>query len=83
MGEGDPLDGEQFLGVDGFVDGKQVVRQMGDIVEIFEADDGERGWGEAVFAVLGGAGLALRGARAGRTGGVGAVGGELFLGDGI
>jgi len=81
LGESDPLDGEEFLG---FVDGQEIVLEMGDIVEIFEADDGVRGCGEAVFAgVLGGAGLALQGARAGGTGGVDAVGGELFFGDGF
>src|SRR5207247_265405 len=63
LGESDALDGEELLGVDGFVVGQEVVFEMGDIVEIFEADDGERGRGEAVFAgVLGGAGLALQGA---------------------
>ncbi len=83
LGEGDALDGEEFLGVDGLVDGDEVVLEMGDLMEVFEADDGEGGGGEAVFAgILGGAGLASRGARAGGTGGVGAVGGELHLGDG-
>ena len=53
LGESDPLDGEQFLRVGGFVDGQEIVFEMGDIVEVFEANYGERGWGEAVFAVLG------------------------------
>jgi hypothetical protein len=57
---------------------------MGDLLEVFEADDGEGGDREAVFAgILGGAGLALWGAGAGGSGGVGAIGGELFLGDGL
>ena len=84
LGEGDALDGEEFLGVDGLVDGDEVGSEMGDLMEVFEADDGEGGGGEAVFAgILGGAGLALRGAGPGGLGGVGAIGGELFLGDGF
>src|SRR5215470_11220008 len=84
LGDGDPRDGEELLRVDRFVDSQEVFLEMGDIVEIFEADDGECGWSEAVFAcVLGRAGLALRSARAGGTSGVGAVGGELSLGYGI
>jgi hypothetical protein len=55
---------------------------MGDLLEVFEADDGEGGSGEAVFAgILGGTKLAFRGAGAGGFAGVGAVGGELFRGD--
>ena len=83
LGEGHALEGEEFLGVDGLVDGGEVGREMGDLVQVFEADDGEGGGGEAVRAgVPGGAGLAFGGARAGGAGGVGAVGGELFFGDG-
>ena len=83
LGEGHALDGEEFLGVDGLVDGDEVGFEMGDFLEVFEADDGEGGGGEAVFAgVLGGAGLAFGGAGAGGLGGVGAIGGELFFGDG-
>ena len=53
-------------------------------MEVFEADDGEGGGGEAVFAgILGRAGLAFRGAGAGGLGGVGAIGGELFRGNGV
>ena len=60
LGEGDALDGEEFLGVDGLVDGDEVGPEMGDLIEVFEADDGEGGGGEAVFAgILCGAGLAL------------------------
>jgi hypothetical protein len=84
LGEGDALDGEEFLGVDGLVDVQKIVLEVGDFIELFEADDGEGGGGEAVFAgVLGGAGLALWGARPGGFGGIGAIGGELFLGDGV
>src|ERR1039457_6852772 len=50
LGEGDTLDGEEFLGVDGLVDGDGVLAEAGDLVEIFEADDGEGGGGGAVFA---------------------------------
>jgi hypothetical protein len=83
LGEGDALDGEEFLGVDGLVDGHGVVPEVRNFVDVFEADDGEGGGGEAVFTgVLGGAGLAFGGARAGGTSGVGAIGGELFAGNG-
>ena len=84
LGEGDALDGEELLGVDGLVDGDEVLAEAGDLVEVFEADDGEGGGGESVFAgVLGGAGFAFWGAGSGGLGGVGAVGGELFIGDGF
>jgi hypothetical protein len=83
LGEGDALEGEEFLGVDGLVDGDEVVAEAGDFLEVFEADNGEGGTGEDVFAgVLGRVGLARRGARPGGFGGVGAVGGEAFGGDG-
>jgi hypothetical protein len=77
------LQGEQFLGVDGLVEGDEVGGKMGDFVEIFEADAGKGGGGEAVqTGILSGAGLAFRGARSGGFGGVGAIGGALLLGDG-
>jgi hypothetical protein len=61
LGETDALDGEEFLGVDGPIGGDGVFEKAGDFVDLFEADNGERGGGEAVFAgVLGGAGLTLR-----------------------
>ena len=83
LSEGHALQGEEFLGVDGLVDGGEVGGEMGDFVEIFETDDGEAGSGEAVGAgVLGGAGLAFRRARSGGAGGVGAIGGELLFGYG-
>jgi hypothetical protein len=57
---------------------------VGDLLDIFEADDGEDGGGEAVFAgVLGGAGLTPRGAGAGGLGGIGAIVGESIRGDGV
>ena len=69
--------GEGLLGVGGFVDGEGVVAEAVDLVDLFEADDGESGGLEDVLAgVLGGAGLALRGARSGGELGVGAVGGN-------
>src|ERR1019366_2105256 len=49
LGEGDALDGEKLLGVDGLVDGDGVLAEAGYLVEIFEADDGEGGGGESVF----------------------------------
>src|ERR1039457_3420081 len=50
LGEGDALDGEELLGVDRLVDGDGVFAEAGDLVEIFEADDGESGGGESVLA---------------------------------
>ena len=77
LGEGDALDGEKFLGVEGLVEGHEVVPEVGDFIEVFEADDGEGGGGESMFAgVLCGAGFAFRGAGAGSLGGIGAIGGE-------
>jgi hypothetical protein len=84
LGEGDALNGEELLGVDGLVDGDEVFAEAGDLVEIFEADDGEGGGGEAVLAgVLGGAGFAFGRAGSGGAGGVGAVGGALLFGNGL
>ena len=52
--EGDAIDGEEFLGVDGLVEGFEVGFEVGDFVDIFDADDDEGRGGEAVFAgVLG------------------------------
>ena len=83
LGESHTFEGEQFLGVDGLVDGEEVVLETGDLIELFESDDGEGGGGETVSAgILGGVGFALGGARAGALGGVGAVGGVLLFGDG-
>jgi hypothetical protein len=52
LGEGEALDGEEFLGVDGLVDGDEIGSEMGDFIEVFEADDGEGGGSEAVFATI-------------------------------
>ena len=87
LGEGDALEGEQFLGVDGFVDGDKVGFEAGDGFQVFEADDGEVGRGEAMAAggpggTPAGAGLAFGGARTGRMGCVRAVSGKLPGGNG-
>src|SRR6202035_2525484 len=84
LGQGDPLDGEQLLGVDGLVNGNQIGAEVVDFLEVFEADDGEVRGGEAVLAgVVCGAGLAVGGAGAGGLNGIGAIGGELFGGYGF
>jgi hypothetical protein len=84
LGQGDALDGEQFLGVRGLVDVDEIRAEVVDFLEVFEADDGEVRGGEAVLAgVLRGAGFALGGAGAGGVGRVGAIGGELFFRDGF
>jgi hypothetical protein len=83
LGQGDAFEGEELLGIDGLVEGDEVVAEMGDFLEVLEADDGEGRAGELVLAgILGGASLALGGAGSGRAGGVGAIGGEAFGGDG-
>ena len=83
LGEGHAFKGEEFLGVDGLVEGDEIFPEVGDLLKLFEADDAEDGSGEAVFAgILGGTELALRSAGAGGAGGVGAIGGELPGGNG-
>ncbi len=80
LGEGDAFDGEEFLRVDGAVDGEEVGAEAIDRFAVFDFDDGEVGAVEAMLAgVLGGAGLAERGEGSSGEGGVGAVGGELFV----
>jgi hypothetical protein len=79
LGEGHALDDEQFLGADGLVGGEETGVEESRSQGVEEADDGEVGGGEAMFAgVLGGAGLAGGSAGSGGAGGVGAVGGEFF-----
>jgi hypothetical protein len=79
--EGDAFDGEELFGVDGLLAGDEVFAEAGDLVEFFDADDGEDVGGEAVFpGILGGAGFAFGGARSGGAGGVGAIGGEALGG---
>jgi len=84
LGEGDALGPrghpKEFLSIEGLVGRDKVGLEVGDGVEVFGADDGEGGSGEAVLAgILGGAGLAFRRAGAGRTSGIGAVSRELLL----
>jgi hypothetical protein len=50
LSESDALKGEEFLGVDGVVEVYQVFPEVGDLIEVFEADDGEGRGSEAVFA---------------------------------
>jgi len=84
LGESDALDGEELPGVYWLIGGDGLFPKMGNLVDLFETYDGEGGGGERVLAgVLGGAGFALRGARSGGEGGIGAVGGELLFGDGF
>jgi hypothetical protein len=84
LGDGDALDGEEFLGVGGLVERDGAISEFGDLLDVFEAGDGVRGGSEAVFAgVLGGTGFAIGGARAGGIGGVGAIGCELLWGNGV
>jgi hypothetical protein len=83
LGQGGAFEGEEFLGVDGLIEGDEVIAEMGDFLKIFDADDGEGRGGEHVFAgILGTSGLALGGAGSGGPGGVGAIGGEALGGDG-
>jgi hypothetical protein len=80
LSESDALDGEQLLGIDRPVDRDEIGAEMGDFLEVFEADDGEVRGGEAMLAgVLGGTGLALGSAGAGGVGRISAVRGELFF----
>jgi hypothetical protein len=54
LGERHAFEGELFLGVFGAIEGDEVLGEMGDFVEVLNADDGEGGGGEAVRAgVLG------------------------------
>jgi hypothetical protein len=83
LGEGEALDGPEFLGVDGLVAVDEVGAAIGDFRDVFESEDGEVGGVEEVFAsVLGRAGLAFGGSRSGGSSGVGSVGGEALGGEG-
>ena len=56
QGDGHALQSEQLLGVGGQVGGGEAGLEMSDLLEVFEADDGERRRREAVAeGVLGGA----------------------------
>jgi hypothetical protein len=84
LSHGDALDGVVLLGVDGAVASHGIVAEFGEILDVFEAGEGEGAGAEAVFAgILGGAGFAFGGARAGGTLGVGSIGGEPFFGEGF
>jgi hypothetical protein len=84
LGQSHALDGEQFLGVDGLISGHKVGLDMGDFLEVFQPDDGERGCPKTMLAgILGRAGLAVGGAGSRRVSGISAIGGELFVGDGF
>src|ERR1039458_7020399 len=79
--EGDALDGEDLLRVDGAVEVEGVLAKVVDVLEVFEANDSERGTGETVFAgVEGGLSFARGGTGAGGLLCVAAVGGDLFDG---
>ena len=81
LGQGGAFEGEEFLGVDGLVEGDEIFAEMGDFLKILDADDGEGGAGEHVFAgILGRVGLAFGGAGSGGLSGVGAIGGEALGG---
>ena len=41
LGDGDALDGEEFLGVGGAVTGDEIGAEIGDGLGVFETDDGE------------------------------------------
>ena len=78
LGEGDALNGEEFLGVGGVVEGDEVFAEFDDVVEAFENGDGEVGGCKKVCAgVLGRSSFAFGGAGARGTAGVGLVGGDL------
>jgi len=73
--ESDALEGVEFLGIDGLVDGDEIGLEMGDFLEVFEAGDAETGGGEEVLArVLGGAGFAFGGTGPSGMGGIGLIG---------
>ena len=81
LGDGDALDREDLLGGLGQVVGEGVGAEVVELAAFFEAEHGDGGGGEALFAgVEGGAGIALGGAGSGGPGGVGPVGSELFFG---
>ena len=81
LGEGDALDGEAFLGVDGLVGGGGVGDEGGDVGGILDADDGEGFGVKGVLAgILGGSGLAFGSLGPGGTAGIGTVRGDAFGG---
>lgn len=84
LSDGDALDGEQLLGVDRLVVVDEVGFEAREFLDVFEADDGKRGGGEAVLVgIARGARLPLRRARAGGALRVSPVGRELLGRDGL
>jgi hypothetical protein len=83
LGDGDPLDGEELLGILREIGGDGIGAQLRQVVLVFDADDGGGGRGEAVFAgIAGGAAFAFGSLRSGGLLRVGSVGGELPVGNG-
>ena len=41
LGQSDALDRESLLRVDGLIEGNEVVPEVGGLIEVFQADDGE------------------------------------------
>jgi len=81
LGEGDALDGEAFLGVDGLVGGDGIGDEGGDVGGILDADDGEGvGIKGELAGVLGGAGFAFGGLGPGGTAGIGTIRGDALGG---
>jgi hypothetical protein len=81
LADGDALDGEDLLGGLGLVVGEGVGAEVVELAVLLEAEHGDVGGGQGMFAgVEGGAGLALGGAGSGGLRGVGPVGSELFFG---
>jgi hypothetical protein len=81
LGEGDALDGEAFLGVNGLVGGDGVGDEGGNLGGVLDADDGEGvGIEGGLAGVLGGAGFAFGGLGPGGTAGIGTVGGDALGG---
>ena len=67
LGKGHAPDSEEFLGVDGLIDGDDVGPTAGDGFGVFHADDRKRRGRKTVLAgILGGAGLAFGHPRTGR-----------------
>jgi hypothetical protein len=84
LAEGDALNGEDLLLVDGLVDGEGARLEFGELALIFEMEDRVGLAAEAVRAgVLRGTSFAVGGTGAGGVLRVGSVGGELLLGNGV
>ncbi len=53
LGDRNLLDGPKLLGIDGLVDGDEVLFKAGDLLMVLDADNGKAGGGEGVFAGVG------------------------------